>query len=541
MTIEIQRGKAFEVDRGGSKWPTGQGMIKGLAVIWNHWSKSWTKKLTRMDETDGIFTVEYPEEQLVLPEASRNMPILIYDDETGHEFCTSCFQCERICPPQVIHMTQARDPNTGKPVPAVTEFIIEYDACMGCGLCAEVCPFDSIKMDHTFELSTFDHPSLTVHKKDLMKPVSYYQSIAPTWWEAAKENAYKKLEGSKKRRTGSIGIAPQIVEKLGLEPTPHNPAPTKTASAPSLAPAEEVGAISNVRPGAVVAKKPAAEEGASTPTDKEAKLAAIRAQNATKKAEQAGETVAAATEAQPQDAKAARLAAIRAQNAARKAEQAGESAAAATEAQPQDAKAARLAAIRAQNAARKAEQAGETVAAAATEAQPQDAKAARLAAIRAQNATKKAEQAGESAAAATEAQPQDDKAARLAAIRAQNAAKKAEQAGERAAAATEAQPQDDKAARLAAIRAQNAAKKAEQEGGSEEAAQKPKTVSDDKAARLAAIRAKNAAKKADEGDTAAADAPAAATTPAPTTTTGKPPVTPSGGPTNAGRRVVKRV
>ena len=51
-------------------------------------------------------------------------------------------------------MTQANDPNTGKPVPAVAEFMIEYDACMSCGLCAEVCPFDAIKMDHEFELST---------------------------------------------------------------------------------------------------------------------------------------------------------------------------------------------------------------------------------------------------------------------------------------------------------------------------------------------------------------------------------------------------
>jgi formate hydrogenlyase subunit 6/NADH:ubiquinone oxidoreductase subunit I len=210
-------------------------MLKGLRVIWRHWGRSWLKKLEKMSDTDGIFTVQYPEEQLVLPEASRNMPILLYDDETGHELCTSCFQCERICPPQVIHMTQAKDPNTGKPVPAVVEFIIEYDACMGCGLCAEVCPFDSIKMDHAFELSTHDHPSMTVHKKDLMRPVSYYQSIAPTMWEEAKSNAYKKLEGSKKRRTGNIGISPTFKGAKPAKPAAAPKAAAPKAAAPKAA------------------------------------------------------------------------------------------------------------------------------------------------------------------------------------------------------------------------------------------------------------------------------------------------------------------
>ena len=77
-------------------------------------------------------------------------------------------------------MTQATDPTTGKPVPAVAEFMIEYDACMSCGLCAEVCPFDAIKMDHEFELATSDHPSMTVDKAGLDRPISYYQALAPT-------------------------------------------------------------------------------------------------------------------------------------------------------------------------------------------------------------------------------------------------------------------------------------------------------------------------------------------------------------------------
>ncbi len=296
MAIEIEHGNIVEVDRGAGKNRLGQGLVKGLGVIWSHWSKSWTKKLEKMSDIDGIFTVQYPEERLALPEAYRNMPILLYDDETGHELCTSCFQCERICPPQVIHMTQARHPETGKPLPAVTEFIIEYDACMSCGLCEEVCPFDSIKMDHVYELSTWDHPSLTVHKQGLMRPVSYYQAIKPDMWEQAKANAYKKLDGSKKRRVDTIGIAQAFLD---------NPKPAKAAPAAPALPASPAPAAKAAAPAA----KPAAS-GKSMSDEKKAKLEAIRAANAAKRGEEppvaspapvTGEGSEAPTQAAPTD------------------------------------------------------------------------------------------------------------------------------------------------------------------------------------------------------------------------------------------------
>lgn len=278
MTIEIQRGKVVEVDRGITKLRLGQGLIKGLGVIWHHWGKSWTKKLEKMSDTDGIFTVQYPEERLELPEAYRNMPILLYDDDTGHELCTSCFQCERICPPQVIHIKQAKHPETGKPIPVAEEFIIEYDACMSCGFCAEVCPFDSIKMDHVYELSTWDHPSLTVDKQGLIRSVSYYKSIAPTLWEEAQANAYKKLENTKKRRIGTLGIAQEFLDN------PKQPAPAKKATPAAASPS----AASQAAPSA-----PPAATGKSMSADKKAKLEAIRAANAAKQAA-TGEGVAAA-------------------------------------------------------------------------------------------------------------------------------------------------------------------------------------------------------------------------------------------------------
>ncbi len=404
--IEIPRGRVIEVQRDDTRVRRGGGLLRGMAVVWKHWKESF--KLNRSySQIHGTFTIEYPEERPRIPEAYRNMPILLYDDETGHELCTSCFQCERICPPQVIHMTQAKDPATGKPVPAVAEFIIEYDACMSCGFCAEVCPFDAIKMDHEFELSTDDHTQLTVHKEQLLRPISYYAKIAPTMWAEVRESALKKLQGNIRRRPDVIGLAPQLTEKIAAR------------RAELAAQAAQAAAAAPVAPAAA----PAPAEGRKlTPEEKAAKLAAIRAAKAAQAGESATPAEAApatpsptpAGEAAPPADKAAKLAAIRAANAAKKAA-AGE--APATPPAAPDASAA------------------ETTPSAA----PPSDKAARLAAIRAANAAKKAA-AGEAPATppatpaggtaadapadAPPAAPPSDKAARLAAIRAANAAKK---------------------------------------------------------------------------------------------------------------------
>lgn len=366
--IEIPRGRVIEVQRDDTRVRRGAGLLRGMAVIWKHWKESF--KLNRSySQIHGTFTIEYPEEQPRIPEAYRNMPILLYDDETGHELCTSCFQCERICPPQVIHMTQAKDPATGKPVPAVAEFIIEYDACMSCGFCAEVCPFDAIKMDHEFELSTDDHTQLTVHKEQLLRPISYYAHIAPTMWAEVREGALKKLQGNIRRRPDVIGLAPQLTEKIAAR---------RAELAAQAAQAAQAAAAAPLTPAAApAAPAPAPAEGRKlTPEEKAAKLAAIRAAKAAQAGEGAPPAEAApatpspapAAEAAPPADKAAKLAAIRAANAAKKAAAseapatpptapdsgtAAETPADAPPAAPPSDKAARLAAIRAANAAKK--------------------------------------------------------------------------------------------------------------------------------------------------------------------------------------------
>jgi NADH-quinone oxidoreductase subunit I len=133
--------------------------------------------------TRGIFTVQYPEEKLPVPEEFRFEPFLVYEvgeDGEKRPRCTSCGICAKVCPPQCIWIERTVNPNTGRPVPEPKAFYIDVDICMNCGFCAEFCPFDAIKMDHDYELSVYNR-----HEKDiydlthLLKPESYYASIRP--------------------------------------------------------------------------------------------------------------------------------------------------------------------------------------------------------------------------------------------------------------------------------------------------------------------------------------------------------------------------
>ena len=131
----------------------------------------------------GVFTVQYPEEKLPVPEEFRFIPFLVYDadaDGVQHDRCTSCGICAKVCPPQCIWIVRSNDPVTGRPIPEPTEFFIDIDICMNCGLCAEYCPFDAIKMDHDYELATFERMSHHIFNKEhLSKSASYYASIRP--------------------------------------------------------------------------------------------------------------------------------------------------------------------------------------------------------------------------------------------------------------------------------------------------------------------------------------------------------------------------
>lgn len=202
----------------------GKGIVKGLGVTIKHFIQTyledlrWLGKgryrtqsgiLERMSPfTRGIFTIQYPEEKMPVPEEFRFVPFLVYEvDENGEQQirCTSCGICSKVCPPQCIWIVRTTDPKTGRPVPEPKEFFIDVDICMNCGLCAEYCPFDAIKMDHDYEMAVYERHANNIHDKErLSKPVSYYQSVRPVNY-AREEAVRAEAEAAKQARKATRG------------------------------------------------------------------------------------------------------------------------------------------------------------------------------------------------------------------------------------------------------------------------------------------------------------------------------------------------
>ena len=167
--------------------------------LWPHKADRGKEPTIQQDfKTQGLFTVEYPDERLPIYERFRVLPVLIYDDDDGNVRCTSCNICAKVCPPQCIWMTHAAGPS-GSPVPLPEDFFIDMDVCMNCGLCSEYCPFDAIKMDQNFELSNYERYQTHIYSlQDLLVSSEYYARTHPEAWSSADEVSERNKVAKKK-------------------------------------------------------------------------------------------------------------------------------------------------------------------------------------------------------------------------------------------------------------------------------------------------------------------------------------------------------
>ncbi|HLY28771.1 MAG TPA: 4Fe-4S binding protein [Aggregatilineales bacterium] len=245
----------------------GVGIIKGLGVTLKHFVDTFVDDIQWFGKKHdvatfqhkqslanvGLVTVEYPDEKLAVPERFRFVPFLVtynQDDPQypGRDWCTSCGICAKVCPPQCIWIVRGNDPTTGRPKPEPEAFYIDIDICMNCGYCAEYCPFDAIKMDHDYELASYDRTSNHIFDKNkLSKEVRYWETIAPTTAaeEMAARGGYDHTDVQKTRK------------KAGLEASRPGP----VSDSPAEAVAAAAPAVAEATPAAVPAAAPAAAPG----------------------------------------------------------------------------------------------------------------------------------------------------------------------------------------------------------------------------------------------------------------------------------------
>jgi NADH-quinone oxidoreductase subunit I len=208
----------------------GEGIIQGLVETARNFFGSYVEK-------ERLTTVQYPEERLPLPEASRVFPFLLYDgsDPDAGLRCVACQICEKECPPRCIHIEKSKDKKpdfVGKPQAYPAVFNIDVSVCMSCQICVEVCPFDAIRMDKVFELSTDDRfGGLLYTKKELARPNEYYQKIHPV--EAAETDERRAKEAEEAKAKAAAAEAAAKAKAAAAATPPAAGASGNGASAPA--------------------------------------------------------------------------------------------------------------------------------------------------------------------------------------------------------------------------------------------------------------------------------------------------------------------
>jgi NADH-quinone oxidoreductase subunit I len=205
----------------------GEGIIKGMAETARNFVGSYVNE-------ERLVTVQYPEERLPQKEAARNFPFLVYDGNDWQKGlrCVACQICEKECPPQCIFIvkdTTKKPDYIGKLQFQPKVFDIDVSVCMSCQICVEVCPFDAIKMDVQYELSTADRfGELLLDKQELAKPNEYYRKIHPT--EAAGVDSHLAAEKAKAEAKAKADA--ELKAKATLAPKPVAKSPAESAPAP---------------------------------------------------------------------------------------------------------------------------------------------------------------------------------------------------------------------------------------------------------------------------------------------------------------------
>jgi NADH-quinone oxidoreductase subunit I len=214
----------------------GEGILKGLKETAKNAIGSFVSE-------ERLITVEYPEQRLPLPEASRNFPFLVYDGtdwEKGLR-CVACQICEKECPPKCIYIEKSKDKKpdfVGKMQIYPAKFDIDISVCMSCQICVEVCPFEAIKMNNEFELATDDRfGGLLLDREELAKSNEYYHQIHPT--EAAAVDARLAADKAASEAKAKAATAAAAAKAAAAPATPVAPAAKVATSEPAATPKPE--------------------------------------------------------------------------------------------------------------------------------------------------------------------------------------------------------------------------------------------------------------------------------------------------------------
>ena len=128
--------------------------------------------ITRRRLAHKKVTVMYPEEKREQFARTRWRHVLTRYD-SGLERCIGCSLCAGVCPAKAIYVEAAENTDEDRHSPGeryARRYEINMIRCIFCGYCQEVCPTEAIVLGPEYELADYDRPSFVYTKQMLLVP-----------------------------------------------------------------------------------------------------------------------------------------------------------------------------------------------------------------------------------------------------------------------------------------------------------------------------------------------------------------------------------
>ncbi len=156
------------------------------------------------DSQNGLFTLQYPKEQMPVPDNGR------YKLHNEIEDCIVCDKCAKICPVNCIDIEPVRateefgKTSDGTPLRIyAAKFDIDMAKCCFCGLCTTVCPTECLTMTNEYDFSAFDFEEHNVPFSNMTPLEILEKKAAFEEYSQKKEEAKAKAQATAKPTSGA--------------------------------------------------------------------------------------------------------------------------------------------------------------------------------------------------------------------------------------------------------------------------------------------------------------------------------------------------
>ena len=135
-------------------------ILKGLALTFKHMVRP-------------AITRQYPDEKREPVPGARALHALVRDTETGREKCVGCGLCAAMCPSRCIHIYTSEGDDHKK---VVDRYEVDVLRCVFCALCVEACPYGAVALTPHFEYAGFTRDEFYYTKERLLENWDKYMA-----------------------------------------------------------------------------------------------------------------------------------------------------------------------------------------------------------------------------------------------------------------------------------------------------------------------------------------------------------------------------